>query len=84
MTETQMAKSHSHHQMEMARVDASDLSHSHLKQGMIGQLTKVFDKCCGKSIIFEPFMWLEQTHGIIFILTVCLPIVQSWPTNVNK
>ena len=28
----------------------------HLKQGSIGQLSKDFDKCCDKLIIFEPFM----------------------------
>ena len=57
---------------------------SHLKQGTIGQLSEVFNKCCDKLIIFEPFMWLEQTCGTIFILTVCLPLVQRWLTNVNK
>ena len=34
----------------------------HLKQGTIRQLSEVFDKCCDKLIIFEPFMWLEQTY----------------------
>ena len=60
------------------------IKHWHLKQGKIGQLSEVCDKCSVKSIIFEPFMWLEQTYGSIFISTVCLPIVQRWWTNVNK
>ena len=57
---------------------------NHLEQGTIGQLSEVFDKYRDKLTIFEPFMSLEQTYGSIFILTVCLPIVQRWHTNVNK
>ena len=32
------------------------IKHWHLKQGKIGQLSEVCDKCSVKSIIFEPFM----------------------------
>ena len=34
----------------------------HLEQGIIGQLSKVFDGFCDKWIIFALFMWLEQWH----------------------
>ena len=62
----------------------TDIKEMHLKQGVIRQLSEVFDKCCAKLTIFEPSMWLEQTYGTIFISTVCLPIIQRWHTNVNK
>jgi len=56
----------------------------HLKQGTIRQLSEVCDGFPDKLIIFAPFMWLEQTYGTIYILSLCLSIVQREHTYVKK
>ena len=59
-------------------------TNNHLKQGTIGQSSKVFDRLPDKWIIFAALLWLGQINGIIFIVTVCLPIVQGGWQNKNN
>ena len=53
------------------------IGNPHLKQGTMEQFSEAFDGFLDKLIIFEPIMLLGQIHGPIFIVTVCLPIVQG-------
>ena len=67
-----------------AKHTLKEMKISHLKQGTIRLLSKAFDGFLDKLIIFEPIMWLGQIHGPIFIVTVCLPIVQGGWQNQNN